>query len=131
MIHNMRTYKTSLLLKIFFNDKIKIISKTPILTLKNNKNHEKHEINIIENTKRCVFSIVDGHLSHIHKILRIHCSFLNISFWSSKFYFGRFDPNWRPINFNFLGNGGIARREKNEKKYQTWVACRRFHEKYT
>jgi len=70
-----------------------MISKTPILTLKNNKNHEKHEINIIENIKRYEFSSVDRQLSHIHKILRTYCSFLNILFWCSNFYFGQFDLN--------------------------------------
>jgi len=44
-----------------------------------------------------------------------HCGWSYLFFkknssWSSKFYFGWFDPDWKQINLDFLGNGGIGRK---------------------
>jgi hypothetical protein len=37
-----------------------------------------------------------------HWTLWIYCSFSNNLFWSLKFYFVQFDPNWRLIAYDFL-----------------------------
>jgi hypothetical protein len=41
--------------------------------------------------------------------------FINL-FWSSKFYFEKFDPNWSSIDFDFLSKGGIERKVTSMKK---------------
>ena len=47
---------------------------------------------------------------HTHKTQWTSCLFFNNSFWSSKFYFGQFDPNRKTIDFDFLGNAGAGRK---------------------
>lgn len=53
---------------------------------------------------------------HTHKTQWTPCLFFNNSFWSSKFYFRRFDPNRRTIDFDFLGNAGAGRKGTKMKK---------------